>query len=413
MKINKKVFGGYTEMNVAILGYGTVGSGVFDVMTKNAEIIAGRVGTPLNIKYVLDLREFPGDPVEKVLVHDFKQIVNDPEVDIVVEVMGGIHPAYEFSKEAILAGKSVCTSNKELVAKHGAELIALSEKQNCNYLFEASVGGGIPIIRQFIRSITADDIERIDGILNGTTNYMMTKMKNEGVSFDEVLRRAQEKGYAERNPAADIEGHDACRKIAILTSLAYGKQVDYEDIHTEGITKISDIDVEYANRLKRAIKLLGSSKKAEDGKVYAIVAPKMITESNPLYMVSGVFNAILVEGNMLDEVMCYGKGAGKLPTASAVVSDVIDVAKHPGKHIPIIWSEEKLKLGNFADMKNAFFLRIPAENKDKATSLLPVKTIVEDVKEGEIGLVTSVITEAEFEKTAKELGLISAIRYEL
>ena len=252
-------------MNVAILGYGTVGSGVYDVLTKNAAIISKRAGFDLDVKYVLDLREFPGDPVEKILVHDFKQVIDDPGVDVVVEVMGGIHPAYEFSKEALLRGKSVCTSNKELVAKHGAELLELARANNCNYLFEASVGGGIPIIRQLIRSITADDIERIDGILNGTTNYMMTKMKLDGLAFDEVLKRAQDKGYAERNPAADIEGHDACRKIAILTSLAYGKQVDYEDIHTEGITKISDIDVEYANRLGRAIKLLGSSKKTEDG----------------------------------------------------------------------------------------------------------------------------------------------------
>ena len=400
-------------MNVAILGYGTVGSGVYDVLTKNAAIISKRVGFDLDVKYVLDLREFPGDPVEKILVHDFKQVIDDPGVDVVVEVMGGIHPAYEFSKEALLRGKSVCTSNKELVAKHGAELLELARANNCNYLFEASVGGGIPIIRQLIRSITADDIERIDGILNGTTNYMMTKMKLDGLAFDEVLKRAQDKGYAERNPAADIEGHDACRKIAILTSLAYGKQVDYEDIHTEGITKISDIDVEYANRLGRAIKLLGSSKKTEDGRVFAIVAPKMIKESNPLFMVSGVFNAILIEGNMLGEVMCYGKGAGKLPTASAVVSDVIDAAKHAGKNIPIIWSREKLELGSFADMKHAFFLRIPAYKKTDALDRLPVIQVLEDVKAGEIGVVTNEMTEGEFEKAVADLGVISMIRYEL
>ncbi len=399
-------------MNVAVLGYGTVGSGVFEVLTRNSGIIASRAGKELKVKYVLDLREFPGDPVEKVLVHDFKQIVEDPDVDIVVEVMGGLHPAYEFSKQALEAGKSVCTSNKELVAKFGAELIALAKEKNCNYLFEASVGGGIPIIRQLIRSITADDIKRIDGILNGTTNYMMTKMKNEGLAFDAVLHRAQEKGYAERNPAADIEGHDACRKIAILTSLAYGRQVDFEDIHTEGITKISDVDVEYANRLGRAIKLLGSSRKEEDGKVYAIVAPKMIKDENPLFMVSGVFNAILIEGDMLGEVMCYGKGAGKLPTASAVVSDVIDAAKHPGTNIPIIWNKEKLELGKFEDMKNCFFLRISDAQKDKVLSFLPVKTIVESVKEGEFGIVTDKITEGEMAKAAEELDVLSLIRYE-
>ncbi len=399
-------------MNVAILGYGTVGSGVYDVLTKNADIIASRVGTELKIKYVLDLREFPGDPVESVLVHDFKQVVNDPEVDIVVEVMGGVHPAYEFSKEAIEKGKSVCTSNKELVAKHGAELISLAKSKNCNYLFEASVGGGIPIIRQLIRSITADEIERIDGILNGTTNYMMTRMKNEGLAFDDVLKSAQDKGYAERNPAADIEGHDACRKIAILTSLAYGKQVDYEEIHTEGITKISDIDVEYSNKLGRAIKLLGSSERTAEGEVFAIVAPKMIKRENPLFMVDGVFNAILVEGNMLDEVMCYGKGAGKLPTASAVVSDVIDAAKHPGVSIPIIWSEEKLELGKFENMKNAFFFRVPASMKEAALAAVKAEVVLEDVHDGEIGIVTPVMTEGEFEKAVKDLDVISMIRYE-
>ncbi|MBQ8281419.1 MAG: homoserine dehydrogenase [Lachnospiraceae bacterium] len=399
-------------MNVAILGFGTVGSGVYDVLTQNAEIITKRTGTELNIKYVLDLREFPGDPVEKVLVHDFNIILNDPEVDIVVEVMGGVNPAYQFSKSALEAGKSVCTSNKELVAKHGAELIALAKEKNCNYLFEASVGGGIPIIRQLIRSITADDIERIDGILNGTTNYMMTKMKNDGLAFDDVLKRAQEKGYAERNPAADIEGHDACRKIAILTSLAYGKQVDYEDIYTEGITKISDVDVSYASAFNRAIKLLGSSCRGEDGKVYAMVAPKMLKQDNPLYMVSGVFNAIMVKGNMLDEVMCYGKGAGKLPTASAVVSDVIDIAKHPNKNIPIIWEQEKLELGKFEDMKNSFFARIPADKKEVALKLLPVIEVKEDVKEGEIGVITDVMTEGAFAEAIKELDVISIIRCE-
>lgn len=399
-------------MNVAILGFGTVGSGVYDVLTQNSAIITKRTGTELKIKYVLDLREFPGNPVEKVLVHDFNIVVNDPEVDIVVEVMGGVHPAYDFTKEALLKGKSVCTSNKELVAKHGAELIAVAKEKSCNYLFEASVGGGIPIIRQLIRSITADDIESIDGILNGTTNYMMTKMRNENLAFDEVLKRAQEKGYAERNPAADIEGHDACRKIAILTSLAYGKQVDYEDIYTEGITGISDVDVSYATALGRAIKLLGSSCVGDDGKVYAIVAPKMLKQENPLFMVSGVFNAIMIKGNMLGEVMCYGKGAGKLPTASAVVSDIIDIAKHPGTNIPIIWSQEKLELGKFEDMKNSFFLRIPADKKEEACRTLPTVSVLENVKEGEVGIVTDVMTEGAFKEAVKDFGVISVVRCE-
>ena len=398
-------------MNVAILGFGTVGSGVYDVLTLNREIITKRTGTELNIKYVLDLREFPGQPVEKVLVHDYNIILNDDDVDIVVEVMGGLNPAYDFTKQALLKGKSVCTSNKELVAKHGAELIEIAREKNCNYLFEASVGGGIPIIRQFIRSITADDIEEINGILNGTTNYMMTRMREEGLAFDEVLKEAQANGYAERNPAADIEGHDACRKIAILTSLAYGKQVDSEDIYTEGITKISDVDVAYASRLKRGIKLLGSSK-SENGKVYAMVAPKMVKKDNPLYMVNGVFNAIMIKGNMLDEVMCYGKGAGKLPTASAVVSDVIDVAKHPGTNIPIIWDREKIELGNIEELSHAFFVRVKTDDLIAVQNSLPVDVLIDDVAEGEAGILTKSMKECEFNAAIKNINILSMIRCE-
>lgn len=236
-------------INIAVLGYGTVGSGVVEVINKNHASINKRAGQEVNIKYVLDLRDFPGDPVEKVLVHDYNVIVNDPEVKIIVEVMGGIKPAYDFTKQALEAGKSVCTSNKELVAAHGAELLAIAKANKVNFLFEASVGGGIPIIRPLNQSLTADEITEITGILNGTTNYILSKMTDEGKSFEEVLKRAQEKGYAERNPEADVEGYDACRKIAILTSLALGKQVDYQDIYTEGITKITKTDIEYAKAL--------------------------------------------------------------------------------------------------------------------------------------------------------------------
>ena len=397
-------------MNVAILGYGTVGSGVYDVITENNEIISKRTGVPVTIKYVLDLREFPGDKVEPVLVHDYSVIMADPEVDVVVEVMGGIHPAYEFTKQALEKGIAVCTSNKELVAKHGAEFIRLAEEKNTNYLFEASVGGGIPIIRQLIRSITADEVESINGILNGTTNYMMTEMREKGVSFDDCLKDAQEKGFAERNPAADIEGHDACRKIAILTSLAYGKQVDYEDIYTEGITGITSEDVLYAAALGRGIKLLGTSYR-KDGKVYAMVAPKMVEASNPLYPVNGVFNAILLEGNMLGEVMCYGKGAGKLPTASAVVSDVIDAMKHRHTFIPILWSEEKLELGSQDAMTGRFFVRIPKEELEKAReSFGELETVSIPELTSEIGIVTGEISEAEFTEATRSLSVINRIR---
>lgn len=399
-------------MKVAILGYGTVGSGVFEVIRENSEIIAKRVGAPIEVKYVLDLRDFPGDPVEPYLVHDFKTIVNDPEVDIFVEVMGGVHPAYEFVKEALLSGRSVCTSNKELVAKHGAELIRIATEKKCNFLFEASVGGGIPVIRQLIRSITADEVEQVCGILNGTTNYMMTKMREEGLAFDEVLKDAQARGYAERNPAADIEGYDACRKIAILTSLAYGKNVNYEDIYTEGITGISDVDVAYAAALKRGIKLLGKSY-AKGDKVYAMVAPEMVKQDNPLYPVNGVFNAILIRGNMLGDVMCYGMGAGKSPTASAVVSDVIDAAKHPGVNIPIIWDEENLVLGAKAEMESRFFVRVPVAEKEAAEACFAIaEAVALPEKPEEFAFVTEPMAEGDFEEKIAAFSLINRIRVE-
>ncbi len=397
-------------MNVAILGYGTVGSGVFDVLTENHDIIAKRVGKSVDIKYVLDLREFPGDKVESVLVHDYKTIMADPDVDIVVEVMGGLHPAYEFTKEALEKGIAVCTSNKELVAKHGAEFIELAKSKNTNYLFEASVGGGIPIIRQLIRSITADEVEAINGILNGTTNYMMTEMREKGVSFEDCLKDAQAKGFAERNPAADIEGHDACRKIAILTSLAYGQQVDFEDIYTEGITGITSEDVLYAKELGRGIKLLGSSY-MKDGKVYAMVAPKMVEQTNPLYPVNGVFNAILLRGNMLDEVMCYGKGAGKLPTASAVVSDVIDAAKHINTFIPVLWDKNKMELGKKDDMTCKFFVRVAKEDEAAANAAFGNISIVRVAElDKEIGFVTEEMSEAKYDACASKVNVINRIR---
>ena len=346
-------------INIAVLGYGTVGSGVVEVINKNHASINKRAGQEVNIKYVLDLRDFPGDPVEKVLVHDYNVIVNDPEVKIIVEVMGGIKPAYDFTKQALEAGKSVCTSNKELVAAHGAELLAIAKANKVNFLFEASVGGGIPIIRPLNQSLTADEITEITGILNGTTNYILSKMTDEGKSFEEVLKRAQEKGYAERNPEADVEGYDACRKIAILTSLALGKQVDYQDIYTEGITKITKTDIEYAKALHASIKLLGTSKWEDDGKIYSMVAPFMIDSDHPLGHVNGVFNGIFVNGNMLGDTMFYGKGAGKLPTASAVVADVIDALKDGSKiHDSLFWKPaEKLDHQLMDTAKYSYYIR--------------------------------------------------------
>ncbi len=401
-------------VNIAVLGYGTVGSGVVEVLNTNRESINKKAGKEINIKYVLDLREFPGDPIMDVLVHDYDVILNDPEVKVVVEVMGGVNPAYQFVKAALENKKSVCTSNKELVAKHGAELIQLAKDNEVNFLFEASVGGGIPIIRPLNQSLTADEIEEITGILNGTTNYILTKMSNEGLDFDTVLKDAQEKGYAERNPEADVEGYDACRKIAILSSLAFGMQVDYEDIYTEGITKITDTDIKYAKTLGASIKLFGTSKK--DGeKVFACVVPVMINQAHPLYSVNDVFNGIYVRGNVLGDVMFYGSGAGKLPTASAVMADVIDAVKHIGTNIMTIWSSKKLELADFSNASFKYFVRVEGntdEVRQKVHAVFgEVQPVVASDVENEYAFITNEMKETEFNKVSKELGnVVSRIR---
>lgn len=396
-------------INVAILGYGTVGSGVFEVLNTNKESITRRAGEELNVKYVLDLRDFPGQPVEEVLIHDYEQIVNDPEVDIVVEVMGGVEPAYTFVKKALLAGKNVCTSNKALVAKHGRELMDIAKEKSINFLFEASCGGGIPIIRVINSSLTGDEIDEVTGILNGTTNYMLYKMNTEGCEFDTVLKEAQQKGYAEADPTADVEGYDACRKIAILSSLAYERYFDFEDIYTEGITKITPEDMEYAAKLGRTIKLLGTSRKLEDGTCYALVAPFLIGQDSPLYSVNDVFNAVFVHGNMLGDAMFYGSGAGKLPTASAVVADVVDMVKHKNTNIYIDWKPEKLELVDYKDSRNSFFVRTSSD-KDTIAKAFGEVTYVSAGIEGETGFTTGEMTEAEFEENAAEINLINRIR---
>jgi homoserine dehydrogenase len=330
-------------INVAVLGYGTVGSGVVEVIEKNKELVNRKATQELNIKYILDLKDFPEDPYGSKIVHDFNTILEDDEVNIICETMGGTGAAYNFTKAALEKGKSVCTSNKELVAKYGPELIETAKNHSCNYLFEASVGGGIPIIRPLNYSLTAEKIEGITGILNGTTNYILTKMEKEGADFDDVLKEAQDKGYAERNPEADIEGYDARRKIAILSSLMMGKNVDSEKVYTEGISGISAADFLYAKECGCTIKLLAKSEMVDDNEVLAMVAPFMIPREHPLAMVNDVFNAVMVKGNMLGDSMYYGRGAGKLPTASAVVSDVIDCARHQGKVITCFWDKENVK----------------------------------------------------------------------
>lgn len=399
-------------MEIAVLGYGTVGSGVVEVLNQNRDSITRRAGRELHVKYVLDLRDFPGDPVEKILTHDFQDIVNDPEVCIVAEAMGGIKPAYDFVKACLEAGKSVCTSNKELVAKHGAELLEVAKQNKVNFLFEASVGGGIPIIRPLNQSFTADEILEITGILNGTTNYILTQMRDFGYDFETVLKEAQRLGYAERNPEADVEGYDACRKLAILTSLAYGEQVDFENIPTEGITGITTEDMRYAESMGCAIKLLGMGKRQE-GKFFAMVAPRMIPKNHPLYSVNDVFNGILVKGNMLGDVMFYGKGAGKLPTASAVVADIVDAAKHTGTNIMTLWSSKKLVLSSSSEAVNVFFVRVPAEERETALAAFgKVKEVTAEGVTGEFAFVTEKMTEEAFAEQSKKVTIKNRIRVE-
>ena len=382
------------------------------MLTRNSAMIQGKLGDRIEVKYVLDLREFPGDPVQDVLVHDVNTILDDEEVSIICETMGGEKPAYDFTRRALELGKSVCTSNKELVEKHGAELLKIAQEHHCSYLFEASVGGGIPIIRPLCTSLAQEHIESITGILNGTTNYILSKMENEGADFETVLKRAQEKGYAERNPEADVCGYDAGRKIAILTSLAYGKNVDFADLYVEGITQITRTDFAYAKKLGTTIKLFAKSQ-CIDGKYYAMVAPFMVTADNPLYAVQNVFNAILVHGNMVGDTMYYGKGAGKLATASAVVADVIDCAKHLGKHIQVIWEEDKLEISPMDDFTRRFFVRVKGTDRAQITENFGKVEFIDSVAEEETGFITSEMTEKAYEECAKKAGnVINRIRFE-
>lgn len=400
-------------INIAVLGYGTVGSGVVEVINTNQDSINRRAGDEIRIKYVLDLRDFPGDPVQEVLVHDYETIVNDPEIDIVVEVMGGLEPAHTFVKRALEAGKSVATSNKALVAKFGPELMDIARNKNINFLFEASCGGGIPIIRALNQSLTADQIDEVTGILNGTTNYMLTKMDMEGSRFESVLKEAQEKGYAEADPTADVEGYDACRKIAILSSLAYGKFLNYEKIHTEGITRITPEDMEYARAMGMSIKLLATSRKLSEDSYYAVVAPFLVGKHNPLYSVNDVYNGIFVHGNVLGDAMFYGSGAGKLPTASAVVADVVDEAKHLHENMPNEWNDQPLPLADPDQVSGRFFVRVQTTDLSLIRSVFgTIEQIQVPKAEGETGFVTAQMTLGQYKAKAAEIKaeILSMIR---
>ena len=384
---------------VAVLGYGTVGSGVVDVLDYNAKEVESSAGEKLELGYILDLRDFPGDRHESEVVHDIDIILNDPEVEVICETMGGIEPAFSFAKRALEKGKSVCTSNKELVAAHGPELVELAKKMGKSYLFEASVGGGIPLLRTINDSMKHEKIDSITGILNGTTNYILTKMDKEGMGFETVLKAAQDKGYAEKNPEADVEGYDACRKIAILASLMSGKHVNYEDIYTEGISKVSIEDFDYARSLGMSIKLLAMCRMNETG-FFTLVSPFLIPGENPLANVNGVFNAINIHSNMLGDVMFYGKGAGKNATASAVVADVIDIVKHRGKHIDVNMKAESATVTSKDNIVRQFFVRVPAELKEQAADIFgkDIEEVSGENVHGEFAFVTPDLSEKDFEE---------------
>ena len=391
-------------MRIALLGYGTVGSGVVEVLDKNRELISARAGKEIEVKYILDLKDFSGQKIQEKIVHEYDVILNDGEVEIVVEAMGGIEPAYTYVKNALLAGKSVVSSNKALVAKYGAELMKIARGKHVNFLFEASVGGGIPILRALGSSLTGDEIEKITGILNGTTNYMMTKMFYEGADYAVVLKEAQANGFAEADPTADVEGYDACRKIAILTSIISGKMVDFEEIYTEGISKITTEDMKYAKALGMTVKLLAECEKV-DGKWFAQVAPCLLSKEHPLYSVNEVFNAVFVKGNMLGDAMFYGSGAGKLPTASAVVADIVAEAKNPHTDIMNLWTEEKLELEKHTEMTRRFLVRMQGNQAELADRIQKDFGEVQYVNlqefDEEFGFVTPVMTEEAYLEKAK------------
>ena len=389
-------------INIAILGFGTVGSGVYEVLKKDGGVIADRVGEEIRIKYIVEIRDFSDHPDAQLFTKDYNAVLADNSVSIVVEMMGGIEPAYRFTKDAILHGKSVVPSNKALVADQGAELFALARENGVFYRYEASVGGGIPVIRPMGTCLAANRITRIMGILNGTTNYILTQMIDEGKSFDVALSDAQKKGYAEADPTADVEGHDTCRKIAILASLIFGKNVDYTRISTEGITGVEPEDVEYAEALDSSIKLIGLARIGED-KVFARVSPMLIPNDSPLAGVKDVFNAVMVTGDNVGEVMLYGSGAGKLPTASAVVSDVIDIARGITENRRLDWvAGDSSYVTPLSETKVTCLVRSKVEIEDA--------TCIDIGLEDEKGYILRNIKESDLEVLLKREGVKKCIR---
>ena len=402
------------------MGHGVVGSGVAEILYTHKQKLFAAIGEEIEVKHILDLREFPDSPYADRFTKDFNVIANDIEVRVVVETMGGLHPAYEFVKECLSRGKSVVTSNKELVAAYGAELLTIASQQNANFLFEASVGGGIPIIRPINQCLVANNVSEIAGILNGTTNFILTKMFYEGMGFEEALKLAQQLGYAERNPEADVEGHDACRKICILASLAFGKHIYPDAVHTEGITKITAEDVAYAESWGGVIKLIGSVKKLGRDCIDIIVAPMFVPSHSQLASIDDVFNGIMVRGDCTGDVVFYGKGAGKLPTASAVVADIVDSIKHLKSRKYLSWADsDNSSVLPYEQSVRAMYVRGVAD--DAAAAYDEAKAVFGDIHqlsrenapEGEIAFITEPVALSDFEEklgTIKKIEVKSIIR---
>ena len=411
-------------IKVAIMGYGTIGSGVYEVLTGNRDKIAANVGQEVQVKYILDLRDFPGSPVEDKIVHDFQVIADDPEVQIVVETMGGLNPAYPFVKTCLEAGKNVVTSNKALVATHGTELLAIAREKQVNFQFEASAGGGIPIIRPVKQCLAANHITELMGIFNGTTNFILTKMSQEGMEFGDALRLAQDMGYAEADPTADVEGLDAGRKVAILASAAFNSRVTFEDVYTEGITKITATDIEYAKEMGCTIKLLGVAKDTPEG-IEARVHPMLIDSNHPLATVNDSYNAVFLTGDAVQDTMFYGRGAGELPTASAVVGDIFDVVRN------ILWNccgrigctcYRECPIKRVGEIKSKYFVRMQIENRygtlasvasvfgNNKVSIAQMLQKRVNGKYAEIVVITDEVKERHFEDAMQILGGMSMIQ---
>ena len=401
-------------MKVAVMGYGTVGSGVVEVIETHEKSIKNRTaGEMLEVSHILDLRDFPDDPHADLFTKDFNDILNDPETKVVAETMGGVNPAFDFTMKLLEAGKSVVTSNKELVAQKGLELLEAAEKHGVNYLFEASVGGGIPIIRPMAQCLAANNIEGVAGILNGTTNFILTKMIEDGMTFEDALKLAQDNGFAEKDPTADIEGFDACRKVCILASLAFGKHVYPNQVRAEGITKITLEDVEYISSAHGVIKLLGQIKKFDDDKITAFVSPAVVFHGSQLASVNGVFNAILVRGDAVGDVCFYGAGAGKLPTASAVVADMVDCAVHVNRRKNFGWGpgSEDYVVDEKSALEMPFYVRAKATESEAVALFHNVKFLTRTGQPSdEVAFITDSMTENALDKKLEGVNVINKIK---